>query len=80
MESGRFSPDGKWVVFTSDRGGFNDEWPRTPVPQPYGDLWAVSVSDGAAVRLIHNKWEDGPSDWGPMQLPEYDFGKPLSDR
>jgi len=76
----RFSPDAKWVVFTSDRGGFNDEWPLTPVPQPYGDLWAVSVSDGVAVRLIHNKWEDGPSDWGPMQLPEYDFGKPILGR
>ena len=65
----RFSPDDQWVVFTSDRGGFNDEWPLTPVPQPYGDLWAVSVADGSTVRLMHNKWEDGPSDWGPVRIP-----------
>ena len=65
----RFSPDGKWVVFTSDRGGFNDEWPLTGAPQPYGELWAVPVSGGAAVRLTHDKWEDGPSDWGYVRLP-----------
>ena len=65
----RFSPDGKWVVFTSDRGGFNDEWPLTWFPQPYGELWAVPVSGGAAVRLTHDKWEDGPSDWGYARLP-----------
>ena len=66
----RFSPDGEWVVFTSDRAGFNDEWPLTWFPQPYGDLWAVPVAGGEAVRLTHNKWEDGPNDWGFVRLPE----------
>lgn len=70
----RFSPDGAWVVFTSNRGGYNDEWPLTPFPQPSGDLWAVSVADGSTVRLTHNKWEDGPSDWGPARLPGADPG------
>jgi len=65
----RFSPDGKWVVFTSDRGGFNEEWPLTPQPQPYGDLWAVRVAGGPAVRLTSDKWEDGPNDWGYIRLP-----------
>jgi Tol biopolymer transport system component len=60
----RFSADGRWVVFTSNRAGLNDEWPLTWFPQPYGELWAVPVSGGAAVRLTHDKWEDGPSDWG----------------
>lgn len=64
----RFSPDGKWVVFTSSRGGFNDEWPLTWFPQPYGELWAVPVTRGVAVRLTHDKWEDGPSDWGFLRV------------
>lgn len=66
----RFSPDGKWVVFTSDRAGLNDEWPLSWFPQPYGELYAVPVSGGPAVRLTHDKWEDGPSDWGYVRLPE----------
>ncbi|HVS15087.1 MAG TPA: hypothetical protein VMV46_14260 [Thermoanaerobaculia bacterium] len=60
----RFSPDGEWVVFTSDRGGLNDEWPITPQPQPYGELWAVPLNGGQAIRLTSDKWEDGPNDWG----------------
>jgi Tol biopolymer transport system component len=67
----RFSPDGKWVVFTSNRGGFNDEWPLTWYQQPYGELWAVPVDGGPAVRLTHDKWEDGPSDWGHIRLPAF---------
>lgn len=56
------------VVFTSDRPGFTDEWPLTWFPQPYGDLWAVPVAGGGAIRLTHDKWEDGPSDWGYLRL------------
>lgn len=67
----RFSPDDAWVVFASDRGGYNDEWPLTPWPQPYGDLWAVPVAGGPAVRLTHNKWEDGPCDWGYVRGVEH---------
>jgi Tol biopolymer transport system component len=65
----RFSPDGRWVVFTSDRAGFNDEWTTGWFPQPYGELHAVPVAGGPAVRLTHNKWEDGPSDWGRVAIP-----------
>ncbi len=66
----RFSPDGKWVVFTSDRAGFNDEWTTGWLPQPYGELYAVPVAGGLAVRLTHNKWEDGPGDGGHVAIPD----------
>jgi TolB protein len=61
----RFSPDGRWVVFVSDRGGYLDEWVRSGLqPQPYGELYAVPVDGGPAVRLTHDKWEDGLPFWG----------------
>lgn len=60
----QFSPDGEWVLFISGRGGMNDEWLLASGPQPYGELWAISVEGGRAVRLTHDKWEDGLARWG----------------
>jgi Tol biopolymer transport system component len=62
----RFSPDDKWLLFTSQRGGLNDELPLLRViflPQPYGELHAVRLEDKAVFRLTHDKWEDGPTAW-----------------
>jgi len=62
----RFSPDDKWLLFTSQRGGLNDELPLLRViflPQPYGELHAIRLEDKAVFRLTHDKWEDGPSAW-----------------
>ena len=59
----RFSPDDEWVLFTSQRGEFNDELPLLRVdfqPQPYGELHAIRLSDRTVVRLTHNKWEGRP--------------------
>ncbi len=69
----KFSPDDKWVLFTSQRGKFNDELPLVRVifqPQPYGELHAIRVEDKTVVRLTHNKWEDGPAAWG-SDVPRY---------
>jgi Tol biopolymer transport system component len=62
----RFSPDGEWIVYTSKRGGFNDELELsfTESGQTYGEIYAQRIDDGLVVRLTHNKWEDGPVDWG----------------
>src|SRR5206468_2631900 len=61
-----FSPDGKWVVFTSKRAGFSAEEISLPrQPQPYGELFAVRVDGTGLVRLTHNGFEEGTPAWGP---------------
>jgi Tol biopolymer transport system component len=62
-----FSPDGAWIVYTSERGGISDEEPMVQEvvfgPQMYGELFARRLSDGTEVRLTHNKWEEGNPFW-----------------
>jgi Tol biopolymer transport system component len=62
-----FSPDGEWIVYTSERGGISDEEPMVQEvvfgPQMYGELFARRLSDGLEVRLTHNKWEEGNPFW-----------------
>jgi Tol biopolymer transport system component len=62
-----FSPDGAWLVYTSERGGINDEEPMVQEvvfgPQMYGELFARRLSDGFELRLTHNKWEEGNPFW-----------------
>ncbi len=63
----KFSPDDQWLLFASQRGGFNDEVPLLRVifqPQPYGEVFAMRLEDGEVFRLTQNKWEDGPPAWG----------------
>jgi Tol biopolymer transport system component len=65
----RFSPDGRWLVYTSGVNGINDEQPLLSSlvfsPQPYGEIWAYRISDGVHVRLTDDKWEDGAPFWAP---------------
>ena len=67
-----FSPDGEWIVYTSERGGISDEEPMVQEvvfgPQMYGELFARRLSDGLEVRLTHNKWEEGNPFW--LRPPE----------
>jgi Tol biopolymer transport system component len=62
-----FSPDGEWIVYTSERGGISDEEPMVQEvvfgPQMYGELFARRLSDGLEIRLTHNKWEEGNPFW-----------------
>ena len=62
-----FSPDGAWLVYTSERGGISDEEPMVQEvvfgPQMYGELFARRLSDGFELRLTHNKWEEGNPFW-----------------
>lgn len=62
-----FSPDGEWVIYSSEEGGINDEEPLVkPIifgPQTYGEIFAIHISTRKKIRLTHNKWEDGAPLW-----------------
>jgi Tol biopolymer transport system component len=62
-----FSPNGDWIIYTSEEGGINDEEPLVQAvifgPQMYGEIYAIHISSGKKIRLTHNKWEDGAPLW-----------------
>ncbi len=68
-----FSPDGEWVVYTTEGYGINDEQPLIhPIifsPQMYGEIVAYNFSSKERVRITHNKWEDG----APLWIKGYDM-------
>lgn len=63
-----FSPDGEWLIYTTEEYGINDEQPLVQSfifsPQLYGEITAMRLEDGKKFRLTHNKWEDGAPLWG----------------
>jgi TolB protein len=61
-----WSPDGKYLLFSSSRFGFKDEAPLYDrIPQPYGELF-VMKADGSGQRpLTDNGWEDATPAWQP---------------
>lgn len=62
-----FSPDGNWVIYTTEEFGIMDEQPILQhyifSPQMYGEIVAQRLSDGKKIRITHNKWEDGAPIW-----------------
>ena len=62
-----FSPDGDWLIYTTEEFGINDEQPLIQPfifsPQMYGEISAIRLTDGKKFRLSHNKWEDGTPLW-----------------
>ena len=63
----QYSPDGEWLIFTSEQAGINDEEPLVNTvifsPQIYGELYLCRLKDGKLFRLTNNKWEDGFPSW-----------------
>ena len=62
-----FSPDGEWVIYTTEGYGINDEQaliqPAIFSPQMYGEIVAYNLKTRERLRLTHNKWEDGTPLW-----------------
>ncbi|WP_020402308.1 TolB family protein [Gracilimonas tropica] len=62
-----FSPDGEWIMYTSEAYGINDEQPISQSfifsPQMYGEIVALRLKDQKRVRVTHNKWEEGAPIW-----------------
>lgn len=62
-----FSPNGEWMIYTTEEFGIMDEQPLVQpyifAPQMYGEIVAQRLSDGKKVRITHNKWEDGAPLW-----------------
>lgn len=62
-----FSPDGEWVIYTTEGFGINDEQaliqPIIFSPQMYGEIVAYNIITKQRIRLTHNKWEDGTPLW-----------------
>ncbi|KAI5667966.1 hypothetical protein M9H77_17819 [Catharanthus roseus] len=72
-----FSPDGKYIVFTSDYAAVSAEPISNPHHyQPYGDIFVIG-SDGTGIRrLTHNSYEDGTPAWGPRFMRGVDVEWP----
>ncbi|KAF3632820.1 hypothetical protein FXO38_24923 [Capsicum annuum] len=72
-----FSPDGKYIVFTSDYAAVSAEPISNPHHyQPYGDIYVIK-SDGSEIqRLTHNSYEDGTPAWGPTFIKPVDVEWP----
>jgi hypothetical protein len=47
----QFSPDGRWLIYTSEAGGIGDDEPFVQAvmlsPPMYGEIYAYRISDGS---------------------------------
>jgi len=48
-----FSPDGQWIVFSSDAG------------TQFADLFVISISGGDTLGVTRSDWYDGAPSWSP---------------
>jgi Tol biopolymer transport system component len=61
-----WSPDGKYLLFSSSRFGFKDEAPLYDrAPQPYGELFVMNADGSGQRPLTDNNWEDATPAWEP---------------
>jgi Tol biopolymer transport system component len=62
-----WSPDGKYIVFSSARFGFRDETPLYDgSPQPYAELFVMNADGSNQRPITSDKWEQGTPAWVPV--------------
>ena len=62
-----WSPDGKYIVFSSARLGFRDEAPLYDgSPQPYAELFVMNADGSNQRPITSDKWEEGTPAWMPV--------------
>jgi len=62
-----WSPDGKYIVFSSSRFGFRDETPLYDgSPQPYAELFVMNADGSNQRPITSDKWEEGTPAWVPV--------------
>jgi Tol biopolymer transport system component len=61
-----WSPDGRYILWSSSRFGFRDEAGLTiSQPQPYAELFIMNADGSNQQRLTDNQYEDGTPAWVP---------------
>jgi Tol biopolymer transport system component len=61
-----WSPDGKYILWSSSRFGFKDEAPLVIYqPQPYAELFIMNADGSNQRPLTDNQYEDGTPAWLP---------------
>ncbi|KAJ9568483.1 hypothetical protein OSB04_004449 [Centaurea solstitialis] len=76
-----FSPDGKYIVFTSDYAAVSAEPISNPHHyQPYGDIFTMKLDGSELTRLTHNSYEDGTPSWSPKFMRAEDVEWPIGEQ
>jgi len=66
-----WSPDGKYIVFSSARLGFRDETPLYDgSPQPYAELFVMNADGSNQRPITSDKWEQGTPAWVPAMTTQ----------
>lgn len=72
-----FSPNGKYIAFTSDYAAVSAEPISNPQHfRPYGDIFTVKLDGSELRRLTHNSYEDGAPLWVPEFIEPNDVAGP----